>query len=104
MGGVVSVLFAVAWLLRPEQMFTVEILKMAVIGHAEHEGLLRKTRIGSDDITTLVDKEQVVEDLDRAGLMRLPRKGLPDAPDGCWTHAHGLCHRACTPIRGSLQS
>jgi hypothetical protein len=86
------------------RLAAIEGLDLALFVDAEHDRMLGRRHVKSDDIPHFGNKVGIGRKFERLDPMRLKTKGAPDALHGRGRDSGRLGHAARTPMRGILRS
>src|ERR1700682_1148745 len=81
------------------RLATLQRLNLALLVHAQDQGLIRWVQIQPDYVPYLLDEEGVVGKLEVTRSVRLQAEGAPDPVDGRFREASFCRQRATTPMR-----
>jgi hypothetical protein len=90
---------AAAPLQREAWLRAIEGLDLALLVDAQHQRLVRRIQIQSDDVGQLLEEVFVAAQLEGLDPMRLEVVTLPDSLDGGLAEPLGPRQRACAPVR-----
>ena len=81
----------------------VQSLNLALLVHAEHDGLLRRVEIEADHIGELLQELRISGQLECLDPVRLEVVAPPDVVDGRLAHPLTLRHQPATPLGDPLR-
>ena len=96
---VVRAALHLARLQRQQRLRAVQRLNLALLIHAEHQGVIGRVHIQAHDVAHLFDQLRVRRQLEGIGAMRLQSEGMPDPADGHPAQSGGLGQSARGPVR-----
>src|SRR5215218_3778911 len=83
---------------------TIESLNLALFIDAQHERMLRRIEIETDDIDDFLGEVRIVRKLESLGAMRLQTIRFPHALHETVRHVQMLRERARAPVRSGMRS
>ena len=66
---------------RQQRLCAVQRLDLALLVHAEHQGMIGWVHIQTHDVAHFLDQLRVGRQLERVGTVRLQSEGMPDPAD-----------------------
>ena len=91
---------AASALQRQAGLSTVQSLNLALLVGAQHQGVLWRIEVQTDDIFQLLRERGIVADLERFHAMRFQSVGAPDAAHTGFADADRRGHDARAPVSG----
>src|SRR5580704_13856684 len=89
---------AASLLNRQPRLRAVQGLDLALLAGAQHNGMLRRVEIETDDRLKLFSEFGIVADFERPRQMRLEAMLVPDPTHALFTETGGLRHRSRAPV------
>ena len=84
---------------RQQRLGAVQRLDLRFLIDAQHQCMVGRVEVETDNVAHLVDKQRVLRQLEGLAAMRLQAEGAPDAPDAGGRDAAVPRHAARAPMR-----
>lgn len=84
---------------RQQRLRALQRLHLALLIHAQHHRVLRRTHVQAHDVTHLLNEVRITRELERLGPVRLPVERPPDGVHARSRDPRRRRHQAQTPVR-----
>ncbi len=89
---------------REDRLAAAQRLNLALLIHAQHQGMMRRIQVQAHDVAHLVDQQRIIGQLERFAAMGSQSERPPDAADRRLTQSGPRCQRTTAPMRCSFGS